>query len=28
VIDRQGRLVMIEVREVMEDDIRDIARFL
>ena len=28
VIDRQGILVMIEVREVMEDDIRDIARFL
>jgi thiol-disulfide isomerase/thioredoxin len=28
VIDRQGRLAMIEVREVMEDDIRDIARFL
>ncbi len=28
VIDRQGKLAMIEVREVMEDDIRDIARFL
>lgn len=28
VIDRQGKLVLIEVREVMEDDIREIARFL
>ena len=28
VIDRQARLVMIEVREVMEDDIRDISHYL
>lgn len=28
VIDRTGRLVMIEIRELMEEDIRDIARFL
>lgn len=28
VIDRSGKLVMIEVREMLEDDIRDIAKFL
>ena len=28
VIDRHGRLVMVEVREMMEEDIQDIARFL
>lgn len=28
VIDRRGQLVMIEVREMMEEDIADIARFL
>lgn len=28
VIDRRGQLVMIEVREMMEEDIRDIAKFL
>ena len=28
VLDRQGRLVMIEVREMLEEDIREIAKFL
>ncbi len=28
VIDRQGKLVLIEVREMLEDDILEIARFL
>ena len=28
VIDRKGKLVLIEVREMLEDDILDIARFL
>jgi hypothetical protein len=28
VIDRAGRLVMVEVREMMEDDIWDIAKLL
>jgi len=28
VIDRHGRLVMVEVREMMEEDIQEIARFL
>jgi len=28
VIDRHSRLVMVEVREMMEEDIQDIARFL
>lgn len=28
VLDRRGQLVMIEVREMMEEDIRDIARYL
>lgn len=28
VIDRSGKLVMIEVREMLEEDIRDIAKFL
>lgn len=28
VLDRQGRLVMIEVREMLEEDIREIAKYL
>jgi peroxiredoxin len=28
VIDRRGRIVAIEVREMMEEDIRELARFL
>jgi hypothetical protein len=28
VLDRQGQLVMIEVREMLEEDVREIAKFL